>query len=48
MENLDVDVKPFLWNFISHVQKSDKLSGAEEKITESVSEESQKSVIDFL
>ena len=48
MENLNANAKPFLWNFISSVQKSDKLSGAEEKTTHSVSEESDKSIIDLL
>ena len=39
--------KPFLWEFISDVPKSNKQSGAEEKITETVAEESGSSAISF-
>ena len=39
--------QPFLWTFLSKVKRSNNLSGAEEKITESVSEESQKSLVSF-
>ena len=46
-ERTSSSIIPFLWNFISNVQLSNKVSGAEEKITESVAEESQKSMISF-